>query len=366
MIEIEAYRFSQGKKVMFFIALPVKDIFEKFNLGVDLWKEGHNEGYQREISKSRANSFKRYIAKTGGFCPVSATLNFRDKIKFKPEKDNFGKLIFPEKPKIWIVDGQHRLEGIKAGLDEYPEIFWNLQVPMVLMNEEDVYNEAAQFYIINKTQKGVRPDLAQRLLVQVKEEGKIPIEELPSKITKGVEWVPAAIKITDNLNNREGSVWFKKIKLPNTKNPNWIITQKSFADSLEPLIDKGILSSYEPDEIAEILDLFWRVIKEIYPSAFTDPKDYVIQKTTGVFVLHKLFQDILGYSIYDGKLKKEKLVQILKNMDPVFNGNYWASRGYAGQKGTNKKSFALFYQELRDILNRGNQKRERRRLFELE
>jgi len=135
----------------------------------------------------------------------------------------------PDEVTLWIVDGQHRLKGLEIIGEHNPNLL-ELEIPVVIIalkgdNPEDArYKEAVQFLIINRTQKGVRADLAERILLRVAQmEGTervfrhISDQTLPSSLTRDMIWKPRAVRLTDILNQRQDSPLRGKIKLPNIR-----------------------------------------------------------------------------------------------------------------------------------------------------
>jgi hypothetical protein len=68
----------------------------------------------------------------------------------------------------------------------------------------------------------------------------------------------------------------------------------------------GILEKYcrstddEINYLYQIIADYWKALADVVPAAFEDPSDYVIQKTPGVFSLHKLLRHLLG-DMYRGR-----------------------------------------------------------------
>ncbi len=186
---------------------------------VDMRTTSNSNGYQREVSPSRARSFGRYISRTTGISPNTILLNVRNANSMK-YKDGF--LTIEEKEPLWLVDGQHRVKGLEIMMaeDGDPKI-GDFELPVVVMSQGDNYTEAKQFWIINKTQKGVRSDLAERILQRaVYEEGKKNLIQLSEQgilgpLLRGFEWKEKALAIADAIQTRPDSPWHGIIRMPN-------------------------------------------------------------------------------------------------------------------------------------------------------
>src|SRR3989344_2943088 len=158
-MKICGLKINQNDKEMFFTVISAEDLFTNFDIKVDTQSKENVLGYQRNLSESRAQSFLRFIVKRRGISPLSVLLNYREELSWKKEGELYC-IDLPEKAKLWMVDGQHRLEGLKKGIESSDEIK-NFQIPIIIINEKEQYQEALQFFIVNKTHKGVKADLAQ-------------------------------------------------------------------------------------------------------------------------------------------------------------------------------------------------------------
>lgn len=352
-MELDAFEVKQNDETFYITYMNAEQISDIHKIKVDIYKHEKDEGYQRTISEKRSEEFARFIINAKGVSPLSILINVRGKLLFKREKGHYGKLIIPDDSSMWIVDGQHRRGGIVFALSQFPEIK-NFQIPVIITNLKETYDEAKQFIIINKTQKGVRSDLAERLLSKLLEEPEEIISQMPKTVIRGITWIPKAIEISEIINDREDSVWYNKIRFPNESKLMTLVSQKSFTDSLGPIIKNELFELYNTEEISEILVRYWNAIKELCSDAFNNPDEYLIQKTSGIFTLHKLFPLITSYC--GDKLTKEKMKEILSNMEKGMGSQYWHSTGEVGLTGTSQKAFNIIYRKLAIYLEKGNKK----------
>ena len=212
-MRIPALRFQQHGETLYVTVLNAKWLVESFKAGrirVDVWSPQNPNGYQRAHSKSRAKEFAKFIS-AGEISPPSILLSIRGE-DAKKVKYESGVLEIPDNITIYIVDGQHRIWGFRYASEELGMDLSNYNVAAVIIMPESSYEEAKQFVIINKTQKGVRTDLAERFLARVIEkEGVKALEKIGRgaypKFFKGLEWKSKAIKIVEKLNRDPNSVW---------------------------------------------------------------------------------------------------------------------------------------------------------------
>jgi DGQHR domain-containing protein len=362
-MKIPAMQVRQGKYVFYVASVPLR-FFDKHNekLNVDIFQAASKAGYQRRPTEYRAKDFARYVAVAKGICPTAVLLNVRDEgVGFEAirKDEDFGHLSLPDDVVLWIVDGQHRIKGFQEAMDEHADRMAELgvfKVPVVIMNLPAAYEEAKQFLIINKTQKGVKPDLAERFIsTMARTESIQDLRNLPRETTREIEWRPKATEIVDIMNGSnsdefEGNPWYQMIQLPNEPRGVTLVSQKAFEDSLKPVLHSDTLRGYSTRELATILVRYWKAIASLCEGAFVVPREYVIQKTTGIQVFHLLLPQVANMAGKNGKLTQTAFVGVLKNLDEGITDNYWSSNGTAGVVGTSRKSTALLVSQLSQAL----------------
>lgn len=357
-MKTKGYVFEQSDTQLYFAVVKAKDLVAKLEAGLwapDIFKASNQEGYQRSLSQARAREFGRFI-RGKGISPLSILINFREgTIGVSPD----GTLELPD-GKAYIVDGQHRAAGISYAL-EMDLSLGEYEVPIIVMSVPDRYEEARQFVIINRTQKGVRADLAERFLLQaVRREGRRALVDLRDsgvlrRVLTRVEWVTKAVEIADILNADQISSWYRRIRLPNEPRNGTVVAQKSFTDSLEPVLKDHYFEGKDTHVIATALRNYWNAIKELCEAAFEEPSEYVIQKTLGVGVLHKVFPRVSEVCT-DNKgnrvLTKDMIKSLLQPL-PQMNSGYWSSTGEAGRHGNSKKEVSILAMEFLEALEAG-------------
>lgn len=367
-MKLHVIKAEQGEREIYITKMSGEDFLDQ-KIKIDEWSRGHIQGYQREPSLSRVNAFQRYLA-LGNIAPTSVVLSIREKTNFEPKDAGSGILDIPEDSILWVVDGQHRIAGLRQ-LAAKGAKFEEFDIPVVIIctgnwasnTKEARYEELVQFLIINKTQKGVRPDLAERLLALIARKDEKFAAELPASISRGLDWVPRAITVAEMLNSDAG-VWKDKIRFPNEPKGRAIITQKSFTDSLRPVLMNENFKSVPEKEVVIFLQRYWNVIKEMCPEAFQEPQRFIIQKLTGTFVLHRLFCDVVGYC-KDRRVSEENLKGVLSKIPKEMNSDYWSITGYAGRMGSNQKAFGILEREIRNELMHAHPEVKAVRPFEL-
>ena len=388
---------------------------------VDEWSIANPKGYQRRAIERRAREFGNFIAKNG-ISPSAVLLNIRDIDINDIHKINENEFEVPAGINLWIVDGQHRLKGLELVSMKYPDVL-EINIPVIILNLQSTdpdltrKQEATQFLIINKTQKGVRSDLAERILAQeeVKKEqhenldiptflrrnSKLEIDKnevikekseylyskpynmsmppiykdnlkaidkesshinfnqsvLPSNLRRELRWKPRAVHIADLLNNRLDSPLQGKMKLPNSRPRGTTFSQVSMVGSLKNVLSTAPFSSLSEDEIASVLINMWKAVKELCPEPFQEVErkqradDYVLLKTTGIFVIPKILIGINSYMPHDNErhiYTMEVFESFLSRAGRLMEAGFWRSAGpgTAGSYGTGQKSFSYIAQQI--------------------
>lgn len=367
-MEIKAIEFEQNGIKQYLTAMPIKYLVDEKKVKVDIFQASNEKGYQRKPTLSRTKDYARYL-KYGGISPTSILLNIRGEIgNFVPIQGNYGTLPIPDITEFWIVDGQHRVEGLKYLLEEEPK-YSTFPIPVILMHVPSEYDEAMQFVIINKTMKGVKPDLAEQFIAKmVKRESPLKLMNLPRATTRDIDWRPKATDIVKILNTRTGEApdhdfyknpWYQKIQLANEPKLQTTASQKAFEDSIKQLLNSDSFRAYNAEEISTLLVRYWKAILDLCPQALYDPKNSALQHSTGIAVMHKIFQRVASICVRNGtKLTTSRFKEVLHNMSDGNNDLFWSINGVAGSVGTSQKSFGILTAKLFEYLEEGNPEEE--------
>lgn len=363
-MQINAIEIVQSNVKFYLCTMTAKELADIEKVKVDYYSASKDEGYQRKPSLARAKDFARYIKNARGICPNSVLINVRGEIgNFKPISSPYGTLTLPDDTTFWIVDGQHRIEGLKGLIEQEPS-FSDFPCVVVLMTANSEYEEARQFMIINITQKGVRADLAERFITKMAKREGVNVTNMPKATIKDIAWRPRATEIVDILNKTTSddpnndfynNPWYQKIHLPNEPKVSTTISQSAFENSLKNLLDNPIFSSYGTKEVSIILIRYWSAILDLCPNAKVQPNKFVLQKTTGPIVLHRILPRVIALAISKGqRITKDSLKSVLEKMKGGMDETFWHSDGDAGMVGTNQKAFSILTSRVLDFLEEGN------------
>ena len=313
-----------------------------------------NQGYQRPPERSRITRIGTYLIKQNGhgLYPNAVLLGARAPLRFDPISS---RLKLPDEPGLRVIDGQHRIEGLRYAIYEKDESnLAFLEIPVVIVEIQERTEEMEQFRIINGTAKSVRTDLVNSILTAIAE------EQGPDAISEKDLWKVVVTKTVDALNRREGSPWKDVLLMPDeigtASNTGKITRATSAITSIRIIYNWleqfGFLQGKKLDEqadyLADLLVAYWRAIRNVVPNAFTEPTEYVIQKTPGLFSLHYLLRDSLLTNIYKGLRPWDEptFQEFIKDSPEISDPNFWhKNSGRASAYGSMKG-----FRELADLL----------------
>jgi DGQHR domain-containing protein len=210
-------------------------------------EDAKGQGYQRLLNMARAKRLADYIVTgqdTGdAFLPTSVFLATDKSIPFD-EQTNTIEIDTDVVCPFSVVDGQHRLEGLKLAAEK-DERALDFEVPVNIAVGLPYLHQMSHFLIVNTTQKSVDKAVEQRIVARLTEAWELDnLPSLPKWILRIVQKgdVDRAVKLVDYLNNEDGSPWLGKISMANSGKKGEAINQRSFVKAIE----KYVLTANNP------------------------------------------------------------------------------------------------------------------------
>lgn len=190
---------------------------------VAIRRKSDEEGaVQRILNEGRINSIKEFTLKVGQY-PGAIILNWNS--SENPIETQDGMISFMPMPdSAQILDGQHRLAGIKSAIKENPEID-TLELLVVIYENLTTQDCADIFLSINTEQKPVPRSLVFDLY------GVASEALIDSAILR-------ASDISLYLNEDQNSPYFNCIKLPNAPVRKGGIALSTAVTALKPLVEE--------------------------------------------------------------------------------------------------------------------------------
>jgi len=272
MITIPAARARQGSLSILATAIKVKDLVSPGFYSVDtLDPEDDGKGYQRLLNGARARRLADYIVAgqdtQDAFLPTSVFLA-TDKSIYLNEANNTITIDTVAVGPFSVVDGQHRLEGLKLAAERDLRVL-DFEVPVNIATNLPRIAQMCHFLIVNTTQKSVDKAVEQRIVARLT--NAMTLEEIPSLprwILKTVEKgeVDKALKLVDYLNTEPGSPWLGKIQMANEEISSGTVNQRSFVKSivkyvLTPNNPLGAFKNFDKEK--KVYLNYWKAIVAI-------------------------------------------------------------------------------------------------------
>jgi DGQHR domain-containing protein len=339
-IRIPASRVTQGGLTLFTTSIKVRELVApNFYTVETLDPENNNDkGYQRLLNTSRAKRLADYIVKgqerQDAFLPTSVFLATHKSIPFS-SADNTIEFDIREVGPFSVVDGQHRLEGLKMAAAKDDRVL-DFEVPVNIAINLPHIAQMCHFLIVNTTQKSVDKAVEQRIIARLSD--ALDVEDLPSlprwilnTVEKGE--VDKAIKYVDFLNEASDSPWRGRILMANSESEGTTINQRSFVKA----IVKYVLTANNPlailkdfDKERKIFLNYWKAIA----SRLDDGSESVLFKYNGVELFCK-FSIPFFLKLHDkGDFKVPAMERLLAQCFDNVEGEYagvghpeWWARG---------------------------------------
>jgi DGQHR domain-containing protein len=348
--------------------IPAIELVERHDL--DRWTPQHTRGYQRlpreDRFGSKRGSISRYLDREMGCFPTTILVNIRGNITYHEDQDlglfSMGRLEIDGSEKLWILDGQHRVEALRRAMIDNKE-FEDYPVMVSILQLSKRFEELMYFYLVNRRQQGVPTDLVYRhLQLMLKEKGEEWLHQFEGKqnLNKG-----KAATIVDMLNENPRSPWQGRIRMVTEGRLNQHIVR----DTLMIRVIAAILSKKEcqkvpPGDMADLLVDYWYVISHLYPEAFENSRQYTLLGAQGVTSLHYLFPDIYRECTESGFINEARKAECLSRLktetpdhkSPVFRDPitlpYWSKDdGPIELTKTDRASIEEFYKNLREKIS---------------
>lgn len=356
-MKMKVLRIEQKGCPLYIGVLPAKILLSAAD--VDQWSLSNPEGYQRQLVAARIGQAANYLKNEEGVFPTSVLLSVRGEADFEAtgtsDAAQEGHLHLADERPFQIIDGQHRVAGLRRAieggnteLEEYP-------VPVTVLLNPDRFTEMRHFYIVNTRQKSVPADIADRLLLQMREKsGSMAIEHLEPQGPRKAQRAKG-VKVVDILREMDGP-WRDMVVVPGEKKPSpAAVRQHTVVISLveSKILSHPTLKGVDDRDLAVLLNTYWSTLRDLLPEAFANPKEYSVQRTAGIYSLHMIFPDIFERCREVREYSKEKMRDILGQIADGMTSKFWSldqDKGDVRTFGTGMKALRYLAGYLREQL----------------
>lgn len=339
---------KQGDLTLYATSLKVSDlIIPNFYSIERLDPENASErGYQRLLNKSRAKKLADYIVSgqetRDAFLPTSIFIATNKNIAFHPNNNTI-EINIDEVGPFNVVDGQHRVEGLKMAAEKDPRVL-EFEVSVNIAINLSEIAQMCHFLIVNTTQKSVEEGVAQRIRARLtKAMGVDDTPNLPKWIYNSVQKGEdeKALQYVDFLNNDRESPWHNKIRMANDDNSDGSINQKSFVKAIKKYVlvaNNPVCNTEKEDRQHRIFLNYWKAITNI----LGEDEPTVLFKYNGVELFSKFcvpfFNKMVNMPDYRVSTMQALLEQVFENIEGdgagVGHTDFWVKSGTASGLNT--------------------------------
>lgn len=305
--------FKQSNIKMYITTMNIEELVA--NSFVAHYDSQTGEDYQRPPVPSHYRKIAQYFINDNNPILPSAIIAAISESKVKYDEAKAEIMLLD---KLRIVDGQHRIEGIKAlknfstnGARKYEDVKMSFGLPVIIMEIKpaDEIVEIDAFINLNSKGKRVKTDLAEALKAK-----KISMKNKGDLISKPDADSIAALSmdIVRRIGNKKECFWKNIIIMPdeNGNRNKQPISSLAFQRAIKPIVSKylmqrdtnGLTQEDVENEIISIIEYAWNCVTERWKECFSaDGKydeRYNICKGIGVVPLFNILAE-KGMSVND-------------------------------------------------------------------
>ena len=367
----------QGGRTLYLTSFTVRDIMRDGLYRVDRLDVQAGRGMQRLLNMGRARSFARDFSDADrhnqAFLPTSVFWATEGSVSY----DERAKEIFfddAEHSRVCpfdVVDGQHRLEGLKEAAESNERLL-DFPISVVIAHKMNEAERMLQFLIVNTKQQPVDQGVAQFITARFTQmDGVQDLPYLPGWLDKQVKRGSddQALQIARTLNSDKSSSWRGRIQFAHeTKSRQHTITQKSFVAAVKRLV----LNPHhpyndlplQPEKRVAVLINYWNAVDKLFvhqpddnhasPDSSGPPRtrlriaadlrrhgdartSSVVYKSNGVEFFLSVFSSVLTALARDRQFTQDAIVRCLESaadhLEPhvltVMSPEFWKSGGGA-------------------------------------
>ena len=363
-----AVEIKQGNLTLYLTYVTPRDLFSDNFYTVEKLDSSTQEGYQRLLHAPRARRLSRHLteANSEGYAhlPTTVFLATDKSVDFDEDTQTltFDKgLVCP----LSVVDGQHRIEGLRLASDNKPELL-DFKLPVTLATELDDTHQMYHFFIVNTTQVPVDAGLRQQITRSFTDmQGVEDLPYIPHWIKRSIDVGSdaKALRITEFLNEHPDSPFYGRIQMANDPISKNKIKQASFVNTLKAQVftASNPLSVQETDidRAARIVLNYFRAVDDLFVDG-NDRNTTVVYRSNGVFfflgisrwifnVLYSSTNDFTPKSI--ASVIKASLDEIDDAYRYIISPDWWMSGPY-GASNLNRASASVYIDAFQQALIR--------------
>ncbi len=329
---------KQGNLQLYSTSLSVSDLMTPDFYSIERLdpEDPNHSGYQRVLNKARAKRLAEYLVdgqqSHDAFLPTSLFLATDKNISLDTATNTITFDVERVGP-FSVVDGQHRLEGLRMAMEKKPEI-GSFEVPVNIAVNMPPIAQMCHFLIVNTTQKSVDKSVEQRIFAHLTQ--ALTFEDVPT-LPKWIQRVveskddEKALRIVDYLNETKDSPWYGKVRMANQDSKTATINQQSFVQAIKRyvLTPSNFISMKSADDQQKMFSNYWKAIANI----LDDGRQSVLFKYGGVELFCRFSTVLFGRLQTSNNFSVNTIEKTLRdtfdNLDGEYAGlahpDWWAS-----------------------------------------
>lgn len=286
----------QEKRSFILSAIPA-DLLTSISYAAVRRMDDEEGAVQRVLNQSRIAGIKAF-ALSGGDFPASIVLNWmKDRLLI----DN-GLIIIPNINRAaQIIDGQHRVAGLKEAIVDRPALATQL-LPVAIYQGLSTIDCANIFLSINTEQRPVPRSLVFDLY-------GIASEDLVDHAAVRARDITMAL-------NEEGQAYFNLIKFPNTPRQRGGIALSTAVSAIKPLVDeKGILDQIGASSLevqTHIFQNYFNALANGYGERWQEKDNAFLYAAGFMGAIEFLQLKIIPYCVIQKSFKASTIAAALK------------------------------------------------------
>jgi DNA sulfur modification protein DndB len=271
------------------------------------------KGYQRPVDTKRCNEFALYLSKGENALFTPILLNAESKwefVSYDKQRPSYGRLLCKEKASL--MDGQHRLGGIKRYSQETNA---EISVPFLAFHYLDEDEEIHLFDTINTKAKGIGLSLSRYL----------------RRNSDDLSWIATELIL------RNDSPFHNIGTITGKRNTGRHVTLQNLYRSIELLTNEPHIATLSKDEKLLLSLIYFNSVKETFNQEWMDYKEYRLTHIVCINALSLAGSELLGRCVSEDKkhidyAAIEKAVKKIKKFDWSVSGRLKYIKGLSGSK----------------------------------
>ncbi|MBX3575804.1 MAG: DGQHR domain-containing protein [Rhizobiaceae bacterium] len=296
MPKFKYIKISQSSNTFMLTAIPAR-LLTKIAYASIRRQDDEQGAVQRVLNTSRISGIKEFALQRGDF-PASIVLNWVGK-DLVMDRDN---LTIPDVERsAQIIDGQHRVAGLRAAIAEKPAL-GSTPIPVAIYSKLDTPQSARIFLSINTEQRPVPKSLVFDLY----------------GVTGADLMDPSAIRAGDIVTflNEDSQPYDGLIKFPNTARQRGGIALSTAVTAVKPLVEpKGILDQIGASELETqkaIFNNYFSVLEKKYEGLWQERSNAFIYASGFIGAIEFLRTKLIDYCAMKKSFERRTISDVIK------------------------------------------------------